>query len=50
LEARDLRDRSRATAPLAPAEDALLLDNSALTADASVEAVLAWWEQRRPFS
>jgi 3-phosphoshikimate 1-carboxyvinyltransferase len=49
LEARDLRDRSRTTAPLKPAEDALLLDNSALTAAASVDVVLAWWQQRRPF-
>lgn len=49
LEARDARDRSRATAPLMPAEDAMLLDNSALSVDASVDAVLTAWEQRRPF-
>ncbi|MCU0813071.1 MAG: bifunctional 3-phosphoshikimate 1-carboxyvinyltransferase/cytidylate kinase [Burkholderiaceae bacterium] len=49
LEARDARDRSRSVAPLKPAEDALLLDNSALSADQSVAQVLAWWAQRRSF-
>jgi len=43
LEARDLRDRSRAVAPLKPAEDAQLLDNSALTIEQSVDTVLGWW-------
>jgi 3-phosphoshikimate 1-carboxyvinyltransferase len=49
LEARDERDRNRAVAPLKPAEDALLLDNSDLTIEQSVDAVLKAWEQRRPF-
>ena len=49
LEARDARDRNRAVAPLRAAEDALSLDNSALTVDDSVEVVLGWWAQRRPF-
>ena len=49
LEARDLRDQSRTVAPLKPAPDAVLLDNSALSVEASVEAVLNAWEQRRPF-
>jgi 3-phosphoshikimate 1-carboxyvinyltransferase len=49
LEARDLRDTGRAASPLKPAEDALLLDNSALTVDQSADRVLDWWEQRRPF-
>jgi 3-phosphoshikimate 1-carboxyvinyltransferase len=49
LEARDARDRSRSVAPLKPAEDALSLDNSALTVDQSVDVVLGWWRQRRPF-
>jgi 3-phosphoshikimate 1-carboxyvinyltransferase len=49
LEARDERDRHRAVAPLRPAEDALLLDNSDLNIEDSVQQVLAWWEQRRPF-
>ncbi len=49
LEARDARDKNRAVAPLRPAEDALLLDNSDLSIEASVQQVLAWWQQRRPF-
>ena len=49
LHARDARDRNRAVAPLAPATDALLLDNSGLTIAQSVDRVLAWWEQRSPF-
>ena len=49
LEARDERDRNRAIAPLKPAEDALLLDNSGQTIAQSVDQVLAWWEQRQPF-
>ena len=50
LEARDARDRSRSVSPLEPAADAMLLDNSELTVEASVEAVLTAWEQRRPFT
>jgi 3-phosphoshikimate 1-carboxyvinyltransferase len=50
LEARDERDRNRATAPLKPAEDAVLLDNSALSIDASVDTVLHWWSQRGPMA
>ena len=49
LEARDVRDRSRAVSPLVPAEGAILLDNSALSIGASVEQVLQAWEERRPF-
>ena len=49
LEARDERDQTRAVSPLKPAADAMLLDNSALTVEASVEVVLKAWEQRRPF-
>ena len=49
LEARDARDRNRSVSPLKPAEDALLLDNSDLTVDASMELVLKAWQQRRPF-
>ena len=49
LEARDARDMNRAVAPLKPAEDAMLLDNSAQTVDESVATVLDWWAQRRPF-
>jgi 3-phosphoshikimate 1-carboxyvinyltransferase len=49
LEARDARDRTRSASPLKPAEDAMLLDNSALTVQASVDAVFEAWQQRRPF-
>jgi 3-phosphoshikimate 1-carboxyvinyltransferase len=49
LEARDARDQSRLVAPLRPAEDAMLLDNSALSVDDSMDLVLEAWEQRRPF-
>ena len=49
LEARDARDRSRVIAPLKPAQDALLLDNSGLTIDESVSQVLGWWAVRGPF-
>jgi 3-phosphoshikimate 1-carboxyvinyltransferase len=34
---------------LKPAEDALLLDNSALSIEANRSMVLGWWQQRRPF-
>ncbi|MHB1124651.1 MAG: bifunctional 3-phosphoshikimate 1-carboxyvinyltransferase/cytidylate kinase [Ramlibacter sp.] len=49
LEARDARDSSRAVAPLKPAEDALLLDNSSQTIEQSVVQVLQWWDERQPF-
>ena len=49
LEVRDARDKSRSVAPLKPAEDALSLDNSALSIEESVDVVLGWWQQRRPF-
>ncbi len=49
LEARDARDQTRSVSPLKPAVDAVLLDNSALSVEASVDAVLKAWEQRRPF-
>jgi 3-phosphoshikimate 1-carboxyvinyltransferase len=49
LEARDARDSSRTVAPLKPAQDALLLDNSDLTVDASVQTVLDWWQDKQPF-
>jgi 3-phosphoshikimate 1-carboxyvinyltransferase len=50
LEARDERDKTRTVAPLKPAEDALLLDNSDLTVEQSVAQVLNWWQERSPFS
>ncbi len=49
LEARDARDTSRSVAPLKPAVDAKLLDNSDLTVQASVEIVLEWWQGKQPF-
>ncbi|HEU6454767.1 MAG TPA: (d)CMP kinase, partial [Roseateles sp.] len=49
LEARDERDKNRSASPLTPAQDAQLLDNSALTIEASVAQVLDWWQERRPF-
>jgi 3-phosphoshikimate 1-carboxyvinyltransferase len=49
LEARDARDSSRSVAPLQPAQDALLLDNSGLSIDASVDHVLQWWQSKQPF-
>jgi 3-phosphoshikimate 1-carboxyvinyltransferase len=49
LEARDARDTTRSVAPLKPAVDAKLLDNSDLTVQASVEQVLNWWQGKQPF-
>jgi 3-phosphoshikimate 1-carboxyvinyltransferase len=49
LEARDARDMNRSVAPLKPAEDALLLDNSSLSIEASVDQVLVWWQDKQPF-
>ncbi|MCX7278205.1 MAG: bifunctional 3-phosphoshikimate 1-carboxyvinyltransferase/cytidylate kinase [Burkholderiales bacterium] len=49
LEARDARDSSRSTAPLKPAQDALLLDNSEMTIETSVVQVLDWWQSKQPF-
>jgi len=49
LEARDARDSSRSVAPLKPAGDALLLDNSSQSIEESVAQVLRWWEEKQPF-
>ena len=49
LEARDARDTSRAVAPLKPAQDAKLLDNSDLSVEKSVDQVLNWWQSKQPF-
>jgi 3-phosphoshikimate 1-carboxyvinyltransferase len=49
LEARDARDMNRPVSPLKPAEDALLLDNSDLSIEASLDWVLSHWQARRPF-
>jgi 3-phosphoshikimate 1-carboxyvinyltransferase len=47
LEARDARDTQRSVAPLKPAQDAMQLDNSSLTIDASVAQVLNWWQSKQ---
>ena len=49
LEARDARDMSRSVAPLKPAQDAKLLDNSDLSIGESVDLVLNWWQGKQPF-
>lgn len=49
LEARDNRDMSRKIAPLKPADQAWLLDNSDLTIEESLDQVLEWWQGSRPF-
>ncbi len=46
LEARDARDQNRSVAPLKPAQDAVLLDNSALSVEASMDVVLKLWADR----
>jgi cytidylate kinase len=46
IELRDQRDTDRAAAPLRPAQDAVLLDTSALSIQASVDAVLTHWRSR----
>ena len=47
LRARDERDQNRAVAPLKPAEDAVLLDNSGMSIDEGVEFVLEAWNTHR---
>ncbi|MEO5658679.1 MAG: bifunctional 3-phosphoshikimate 1-carboxyvinyltransferase/cytidylate kinase, partial [Polaromonas sp.] len=49
LQARDARDMSRPTAPLKPADDARLLDNSDLSLEESLDRVIDWWQGTRPF-
>ncbi len=41
IEARDTRDRTRLVSPLVPAEDAVIVDSTDLTADAVFERVLS---------
>lgn len=50
LQARDVRDMTRNSAPLKPAEGAYMLDNSALSIEDSVAKVLAWWAPLQPFN
>jgi 3-phosphoshikimate 1-carboxyvinyltransferase len=49
LEARDARDMSRPVAPLKPADNARLLDNSELSIEKSTDLVIDWWQDARPF-
>ena len=44
---RDARDSARAAAPLAPAEDAIEIDTTALTIEQVVDRVLALWQQQQ---
>lgn len=46
LEERDARDAARTVAPLRPAEDAVLLDSTALTIDEVVDKVLMLFRKR----
>ncbi|MDC8786947.1 bifunctional 3-phosphoshikimate 1-carboxyvinyltransferase/cytidylate kinase [Roseateles koreensis] len=50
LENRDARDKNRAASPLHPALDARMLDNSLQTIEESVELLLNWWAETRPFA
>jgi cytidylate kinase len=43
---RDARDSARATAPLKPAADAVILDTTDLTIDAAIGAVLDLYRER----
>jgi 3-phosphoshikimate 1-carboxyvinyltransferase len=47
LQERDARDTSRVHAPLKPAEDAQLLDNTTLSIEQSVDQVLNWWQSKQ---
>ena len=47
LQERDLRDMSRAAAPLKPSPDAHLLDTTAMSAEAATEQVLTWYRGLR---
>ncbi len=42
IQERDTNDRSRATAPLKPAADAVVIDSSSLTVDQVVENMMEW--------
>lgn len=46
MEARDARDRGRAAAPLAPAEDAFVIDTSTMNADEVFREALAHFDAR----
>ena len=43
---RDERDRTRATSPLVPAEDAIVIDSTSLSIDEVVQQILTLWSDR----
>ncbi len=47
IEERDERDKRRAVSPLVPAEDAVILDSTAMTIDAVIDRALALAKDRR---
>ena len=47
MRARDVRDQARDVAPLRPADDAIVLDSSSLSADQALEKALLLVEKRR---
>jgi 3-phosphoshikimate 1-carboxyvinyltransferase len=49
LKARDERDTNRPHAPLKPDKEALMLDNSSLSVEQSVQQVLSWWQGEMAF-
>lgn len=49
LQERDRRDSTRATAPLLPAADAVVIDSTGLDVDATVARVLQAWAERGAF-
>ena len=49
IRSRDKRDRERSVSPLIPAEDAILIDTTALTVDQVVKRVYDLCEERQLF-
>jgi cytidylate kinase len=47
IEERDERDMNRAESPLVPADDAVVIDSTTLSADAVLDAVLVEAQQRQ---
>jgi cytidylate kinase len=43
---RDERDRTRATSPLVPADDAIVIDSTSLSIDEVVQQILTLWSDR----
>ena len=43
---RDERDRTRATSPLLPADDAIVIDSTSLSIDEVVQQILTLWSDR----